>query len=136
MCSLSKEQSREPILNAYFFTELCPFFDLNFLSSIKHPTAKQWHPHDVLLLKPLLLHKRLWMKSLTHSHTMIPFDAPGKQAFENTVGKGEIARNEKLSLKKFNSLANNKVLAVTILKAVATNKLNVAKKRRFLSLIE
>ena len=29
---------------------------------------------------------------LTHSHTMTPFDAPGKQAFENTVGKGEIAR--------------------------------------------
>ena len=24
---------------------------------------------------------------------MTPFDAPGKQTFENTVGKGEIARN-------------------------------------------
>ena len=26
---------------------------------------------------------------------MTPFDAPGKEAFENTVGKGEIARNDK-----------------------------------------
>ena len=32
---------------------------------------------------------------LTHSHTMTPFDAPGKnKPFKNTVGKGEIARNE------------------------------------------
>ena len=29
---------------------------------------------------------------------MTPFDAPGKQAFENTVGKGEIARNEQFLL--------------------------------------
>ena len=35
---------------------------------------------------------------LTHSHTMTPVDAPGKQAFENTVGKGEIARNEQFLL--------------------------------------
>ena len=27
---------------------------------------------------------------LTHSHTMTPFDAPGKKPFENTVEKGEI----------------------------------------------
>ena len=33
-----------------------------------------------------------------HSHTMTPFDAPGKQAFENTVGKGEIALNEQFLL--------------------------------------
>ena len=32
--------------------------------------------------------------TLTHSHTMTPFDAPGEQTFENTVGKGEIALNE------------------------------------------
>ena len=31
---------------------------------------------------------------LTHSHTMTPFDAPGKQA----VGKGEIARDEQFLL--------------------------------------
>ena len=36
--------------------------------------------------------------ALTHSHTMTPFDAPGKQPFENTVGKGEIARNEQFLL--------------------------------------
>ena len=29
---------------------------------------------------------------------MTPFDAPWKQAFENTVGKGEIARNEQFLL--------------------------------------
>ena len=35
---------------------------------------------------------------LIHSHTVTPFDAPRKQAlFENTVGKGEIARNEQFS---------------------------------------
>ena len=32
------------------FSESCPFFDLNFLSSIKHPTVEHWHPHVVLLL--------------------------------------------------------------------------------------
>ena len=35
---------------------------------------------------------------LTHSHTMTPYDAPRKQAFENTVEKGEIARNEQFLL--------------------------------------
>ena len=35
---------------------------------------------------------------LTHSHTMTPFDAPGKQAFENTVEKREIARYEQFLL--------------------------------------
>ena len=29
---------------------------------------------------------------------MTTFDAPGKQAFKNTVGKGEIARNEQFVL--------------------------------------
>ena len=37
-------------------------------------------------------------KELTHSHTMTHFDAPGKQPFENTMGKGEIARNEQFLL--------------------------------------
>ena len=36
--------------------------------------------------------------SLTHSHTMTPFDTRGKQAFENTVGKREIARNDQFIL--------------------------------------
>ena len=35
---------------------------------------------------------------LTHSHTMTPFDALGNKPFENTVGKGEIARNEQFLL--------------------------------------
>ena len=49
MCSLSKEQSilsRETIF--FFFFKSCPFFDLDFLSSIKHSTDKHWHPHAVL----------------------------------------------------------------------------------------
>ena len=29
---------------------------------------------------------------------MTPFDAPGKKPFENTVGKGEIARNKQFLL--------------------------------------
>ena len=29
---------------------------------------------------------------------MTPFDAPGKQAFENTVGKGEIAHSKQFLL--------------------------------------
>ena len=33
-------------------------------------------------------------KLLTHSHTMTPFNALGNKPLENTVGKGEIARNE------------------------------------------
>ena len=52
MFSLSKQQfilSRETIQNV-FCTELCPLCDLGFLSSIKHPTAKRWHPHAVLCL--------------------------------------------------------------------------------------
>ena len=37
-------------------------------------------------------------KPLSHSHTITPFDAPGNKPFENTVGKGEIARNEQFLL--------------------------------------
>ena len=33
-----------------------------------------------------------------NSHTMTPFDAPGKKPFENTVGKEEIARNKQFLL--------------------------------------
>ena len=36
--------------------------------------------------------------NLTHSHTMTPFDPSGNKPFENTVGKGEIARNEQFLL--------------------------------------
>ena len=32
------------------FLELCPFFDLDFLSTIKHPRAEHWHPHALLFL--------------------------------------------------------------------------------------
>ena len=36
----------------FFFSELCSFFDIDFLSSIKHPTAECWHSH-VMLLFPI-----------------------------------------------------------------------------------
>ena len=36
----------------FFFSELCPFFNLDFLSSIKHPTAKHWHLHALTLPFP------------------------------------------------------------------------------------
>ena len=52
MCSLPKEQSilsREIIRKAFFFSELCPCFDFDFLTSIKHPMVERWHPHAVLL---------------------------------------------------------------------------------------
>ena len=35
---------------------------------------------------------------LTHSHTMTPLTPLGNKPFENTVGKGEIARNEQFLL--------------------------------------
>ena len=35
---------------------------------------------------------------LTHSHTMTPFDALGNKPFNDTVGKGEIARDEQFLL--------------------------------------
>ena len=55
MCLLSKVQSilsRETIQNAFFFFQNYAsfFFDLDFLSSMKHPTAERWHRHAVLLL--------------------------------------------------------------------------------------
>ena len=35
---------------------------------------------------------------LTHSHTMTPLTPLGNKPFENTVGKGEIARNKQFLL--------------------------------------
>ena len=45
-----------------------------------------------------LLKHRIRLLALNHSHTMMPFDAPGNKPFENTVGKGEIAHNEQFLL--------------------------------------
>ena len=42
--------------------------------------------------------KQFVLLPLTHFHTMTPFDAPGNKPFENTVGKGEIARYEQFLL--------------------------------------
>ena len=39
----------ERIQNAFLVLELCPFFDLDFLSSIKYPTDERWHLRAVLL---------------------------------------------------------------------------------------
>ena len=68
MCSPSKEQSilsRETIQNAcFFFSELCPYFDLDFVSSIKHPTAKRWHQNAVLLFSKIAAKVHIFMYSL------------------------------------------------------------------------
>ena len=36
-------------LKMHFIQNYAPFFNLEFLYSMKHPTAKQWHPHAMLL---------------------------------------------------------------------------------------
>ena len=48
----------------------------------------------------IIISAKLWQREVsTLSHTMTPFDAPQKnKPFENTVGKGEIARNEQFLL--------------------------------------
>ena len=42
------------------FAELCPFFKLEFLSSIKHPTTERWHQHAVLLFQNVIW-KLIWV---------------------------------------------------------------------------
>ena len=54
-----------------------------FTNFFHHETCKRFPRHKT---------------SLTHSHTMTPFDALGNKPFENTVGKGEIAHNEQFLL--------------------------------------
>ena len=54
--------------------------------------------HNGDCFKPVHIDSILVVCCLTHSHTMTPFDAPGNKPFENTVGKGEIARYEQFLL--------------------------------------
>ena len=68
---------RETIQNT-FISKLCPFFNLDILSSIKHATAKRWHSHAVLLFNS---ESRLLMTLY-------------KKPFENIVGKLENAGNQ------------------------------------------
>ena len=49
-------------------------------------------------VKHNLINHTVRLTILTHSHTMTPFDAHWKQAFENTVRKGEIARDKQFLL--------------------------------------
>ena len=67
-------------------------------SLIHHFETHSQIPHFLTVpnSKKLQTTTKMWL--LTHSHTTTPFDAPGKQAFKNTVGKGEIARNEQFLL--------------------------------------
>ena len=85
-----------------FFSELCPLFDLDILSSIKHPTAERWHPHAVLLLTIVVV---LNIGKFDSLHVCLHFPKQALvftflhyKSFENTVGKGEIARNEQFLL--------------------------------------
>ena len=83
MCSLSKKQSillRETIQNAFFFSQnYAPFFDFDFLCSIKHPTAKRWDTHVVLLF--------VGSGSLIKEELLLP-QTLKKKAFENIGEKG------------------------------------------------
>ena len=59
----------------FFFPELCSFFHLDILSSIKHLTAEHWHPHVMLLLAVVTNKKMtlLWKikSSFLHSRQCI-----------------------------------------------------------------
>ena len=78
-----------------------------FKGTTYHPLASLTKTVPVLSCSGLT--KRFWLffylqwwnelfTSLTHSHIMTLFDASGKKPFENTVGIGEIARNEQFLL--------------------------------------
>ena len=57
---------------------------------------------------------------------MTPFDAPGKKPFENTVGKGEIARNEQFLLfPVFSTSLNNFLPFSSNLKLSSANAFNL-----------
>ena len=68
----------------FIFSELYPFFNLNCLSSIKHPTAERWHPDVVLLFNPFPNKPLLFRVCIT--------------SLLKTLGKGEIARNKQFLL--------------------------------------
>ena len=59
-------------------------------------------PHSTIINSITLYHvsfKDIETELLTHSNTITPFDAPGKQSFrKNSVGKGEITHNEQFLL--------------------------------------
>ena len=64
-------QGRE--FKTHFCSELCPFFQLRFFILYQAPHRQALAPAFGALV--------LFMHCLTHSHTMTPFDAPGKQGF-------------------------------------------------------
>ena len=89
-------QGRQFKMHFFFLQNNSPFFSLDFLFSIKHPTAERWHQHAVLLFtnyNHILLICRLLSLGMTLYHT-IPrlLTTLRKKPFEN-VGKGENAGN-------------------------------------------
>ena len=50
----------------HYFQNYAPFFYLDFLFSIKHPTAERWHTHGVLLLE------RKWPSWETNQRLLVP----------------------------------------------------------------
>ena len=68
---------------------------LKFLQTNRQTDKRTGQKQEKFLITSIF---SLSHNALTHSHTMTPFDAPGKQTFENTAGKGEIARNEQFLL--------------------------------------
>ena len=57
-----------------------------------------FHVHVVFKNVNLAVLKKKLVFCSTHSHTVTPFDAPGKQALEKTVGKEEITCSKQFLL--------------------------------------
>ena len=93
-----------------FFNQFCrccrlkwPLWTLQIkIRVLIHQPFLRWHYPNASNARRDKISCCLINKDLTHSYTMTPFDAPppppGNKPFENTVGKGEIARNEQFLL--------------------------------------
>ena len=74
------------------YHELKRFFDMQKISK----KGRKFHPMST--------YRQAWViffpiaNTLTHSHTMTPLMPLGNKPFENTGGKGEIARHEQFLL--------------------------------------
>ena len=60
-----------------------------------HPPLSALRPRIMAAMKKQSIEN---IVGLTHTQTVTPFDALGNKPFENTVGKGEIARDEQFLL--------------------------------------
>ena len=75
LCSSVSREFADKNLNVFQMKVLVFECRENFVGKIKNAF------YLYFLLFPECFHKPCIVTSLTHSHTMTPFDAPGKQAF-------------------------------------------------------